>query len=57
MTGMLISLIIFQPHLLLVNMSGEPKQEYFSEGFTENIMTGISACPKSFLIARNVTFT
>ncbi len=43
--------------LPFVNMSGDPEQDYFSDGLTENIITGISACPKLFVIARNSTFT
>jgi TolB-like protein/class 3 adenylate cyclase/Flp pilus assembly protein TadD len=43
--------------LPFVNMSGDPKEDYFSDGLTENIITGLSACPKLFVIARNSTFT
>ena len=38
------------------NMSGDPEQEYFSDGLTEEIITGLSKIPKMFVIARNSTF-
>jgi adenylate cyclase len=37
-------------------MSDDPEQEYFSDGLTENIITGLSGCPKLFVIARNSSF-
>jgi TolB-like protein/class 3 adenylate cyclase/Flp pilus assembly protein TadD len=43
--------------LPFANMSGDPEEDYFSDGLTENIITGLSACPKLFVIARNSTFT
>jgi|Deesub1362A_J573_1020465.scaffolds.fasta_scaffold00689_17 TolB-like protein/Tfp pilus assembly protein PilF len=43
--------------LPFVNMSGDPKQEYFSDGITEEIITALSKLPKLFVIARNSTFT
>jgi adenylate cyclase len=43
--------------LPFVNMSGDPKQEYFSDGITEGIITALSKTPKLFVIARNSTFT
>jgi len=39
------------------NMSEDPKQEYFSDGITEEIITALSKVPKLFVIARNSTFT
>jgi len=39
------------------NMSGDPAQEYFSDGITEEIITALSKTPKLFVIARNSTFT
>ncbi|MBW1707596.1 MAG: tetratricopeptide repeat protein, partial [Deltaproteobacteria bacterium] len=43
--------------LPFVNMSGDPEQEYFSDGITEEIITALSKTPKMFVIARNSTFT
>ena len=43
--------------LPFVNMSGDPQQEYFSDGITENIITALSKVEKLFVIARNSTFT
>ena len=43
--------------LPFVNMSGDPEQEYFSDGITEEIITALSKTPKLFVIARNSTFT
>jgi adenylate cyclase len=39
------------------NLSGEPQQEYFSDGITEDIITALSKHPNLFVIARNSTFT
>ena len=39
------------------NMSGDPDQEFFSEGITEEIITALAKIPKLFVIARNSTFT
>ena len=38
------------------NMSGDPEQEYFSDGITEEIITSLSKVPNIFVIARNSTF-
>ena len=38
------------------NMSGEPEQEYFTDGMVEEITTGISRLPWLFVIARNSSF-
>jgi TolB-like protein len=43
--------------LPFVNMSGDPNQEYFSDGITEEIITSLSKVPKLLVIARNSTFT
>jgi len=43
--------------LSFTNMSDDPKQEYFSDGITEEIITALSKTPKLFVIARNSTFT
>jgi adenylate cyclase len=43
--------------LPFVNMSGDPEQEYFSDGITEEIITALSKTPQLFVIARNSTFT
>jgi len=39
------------------NLSGDPAQEYFSDGITEEIITALSKVPKFFVVARNSTFT
>jgi TolB-like protein/Tfp pilus assembly protein PilF len=39
------------------NMSGDPEQEYFSDGLSEEIITALSSVPELFVIARNSTFT
>jgi adenylate cyclase len=39
------------------NMSGDPKQDFFSDGITEEIITALSKSPHLFVIARNSTFT
>jgi len=42
--------------LPFMNMSGDKEQEYFSDGITGNIITGLSKIPRLFVIARNSTF-
>jgi adenylate cyclase len=39
------------------NMSGDPKQRYFSDGITEQIISSLSKAPQLFVIARNSSFT
>jgi len=39
------------------NLSGDPEQEYFSDGLTDEIIATLSKVPKLFVIARNSTFT
>jgi adenylate cyclase len=43
--------------LPFVNMSDDPKQEFFSDGITESIITGLSKISALFVIARNSSFT
>ena len=43
--------------LPFVNMSEDPKQEFFCDGMTEGIITALSKVPRLFVIARNSTFT
>jgi adenylate cyclase len=43
--------------LPFVNMSGDPEQEYFSDGITEEIITWLSKIPGLLVTARNSTFT
>jgi adenylate cyclase len=39
------------------NMSGDPEQEYFSDGITEDIITDLSKISGLFVVARNTAFT
>ena len=39
------------------NMSGDPQQDHFSDGITEQIIASLSKVPYLFVIARNSTFT
>ena len=38
------------------NMSGDPSQEYFSDGLTEQIINGLCKVSKLFVIGRNTSF-
>ena len=42
--------------LPFTNMSGDPEQEYFSDGITEDIITALSRFPALFVIARHSSF-
>jgi TolB-like protein len=43
--------------LPFTNMSGDPEQEYFSDGISEDIITALSKLRWFFVIARNSSFT
>ena len=43
--------------LPFTNMSGDPEQEYFADGITEDIITDVSTISGLFVIARNSSFT
>src|SRR5438552_8081775 len=43
--------------LPFINMSGDPEQEYFSDGITEDIITDLSKVSGLFEVARNTTVT
>ncbi len=43
--------------LPFVNMSGDPEQEYFADGITEDIIISMSKASNLFVIARNSVFT
>ena len=43
--------------LPFANMSGDPDQEYFSDGIAEDIITELSRSRSLFVIARNSSFT
>jgi len=43
--------------LPFVNMSGDPEQEFFADGLTEDIITALSRYRWFFVIARNSSFT
>ena len=42
--------------LPFANMSGDPEQEYFADGISEDIITGLSKLRWFFIIARNSSF-
>jgi TolB-like protein/class 3 adenylate cyclase/Flp pilus assembly protein TadD len=42
--------------LPFTNMSGDPEQEYFADGISEDIITGLSKLRWFFVIARNSSF-
>jgi len=42
--------------LAFTNMSGDPEQEYFSDGISENIITKLAVFPNMFVIARTSSF-
>jgi len=39
------------------NLSGDPEQEYFSDGITEDIITALSHIRQFFVVARNSSFS
>lgn len=43
--------------LAFKNLSGDPEQEYFSDGVSEDIITELGRFPELFVIARNSSFT
>jgi adenylate cyclase len=43
--------------LPFANISGDPKEDYLSDGITDAIITGLSKTPEMFVIARNSVFT
>jgi adenylate cyclase len=43
--------------LAFTNMSGDPEQEYFSDGIADDILTELSRSRSLFVIARNSSFT
>src|SRR5262249_38213813 len=42
--------------LPFINMSGDPEQEYFSDGITEDIITDLSKVSALSVVARNTSF-
>lgn len=48
------------PHSLAVmpfsNLGGDPEQEYFSDGFTEDLITELARFKQMFVISRNASF-
>jgi TolB-like protein len=43
--------------LPFANLSGDPDQEYFADGITEDLIADVSRFPGSFVVARNTAFT
>jgi len=43
--------------LPFTNMSGDPEQDYFSDGITEDIITDLSKVASLFVVSRNTAFT
>src|SRR5262249_6472015 len=43
--------------LPFTNLSGDPDQEYFADGITENLTTDLSRIAHSLVISRNTAFT
>ena len=43
--------------LAFTNMSGDPEQEYFSDGIADDIITELSRSRSLFVIARNSSFS
>jgi len=43
--------------LPFANLSGDPEQEYFADGISEDIITALSKLSQLFVIARNSSFT
>ncbi len=39
------------------NLSGDPKQEYFADGITDNVITELARFRNLFVVARNSSFT
>jgi adenylate cyclase len=49
-----------QPSIVVLpfaNLSGDAKQEYFSDGITEDLTTALAGVPALFVISRNSAFT
>jgi adenylate cyclase len=47
-----LSIVVFP----FANLSGDPAQDYFADGITENLTTDLSRLSGSFVIARNTAF-
>jgi adenylate cyclase len=52
-TALRLSIVV----LPFTNLSGDPSQDYFADGITENLTTDLSRLSGSFVIARNTAFT